>query len=73
MEKVKPNIEKQAARMRIPTLVDKKLATCESFESLMYQFHRHRKTILLFVPMVFQAIYDTLKKDELNDPNTKEQ
>ena len=63
MEKVGPKIEKQATRMRIPTLVDKKLANCKSFESLTYQFRRHGKSISLFVPMVFQAIYETLKKD----------
>ena len=80
MEKVGPKIEKQATRMRMPIPVDETLAvtlrylaTGESFESLMYQFRIHRMTIPLFVPKVCQAMYETLKEEYLNVPNTKEQ
>ena len=80
MEKVGPKIEKQATRMRMPVPVDETLAvtlrylaTGESFESLMYQFRIHRMTIPLFVPKVCQAMYETLKEEYLNVPNTKEQ
>ena len=63
--------------MRMPIPVDEKLtvtlrylATDDSFESLMYQFHMHRKTVSLFV---LKVIYETLKEEYLNVSNTKEQ
>ena len=66
--------------MRMPIPVDEKLtvklcdlATGESFESLMYQLRIHRTTISLVVSIVCQAIYETLKEEYLNFPNTKEQ
>ena len=69
MEKVYPKIEKQATRMRMPIPVDEKLAvtlsylaTGESFESLMYQFCIHRTTLSLFIPIVCQTLYETLKE-----------
>ena len=61
----------------MPIPVDEKLtvtlrylATDDSFESLMYQFHMHRKTVSLFV---LKVIYETLKEEYLNVSNTKEQ
>ena len=66
--------------MRMPIPVDEKLtvklcdlATGESFESVMYQFRIHRTIISLVVSIVRQAIYETLKEEYLNFPNTKEQ
>ena len=63
--------------MRMPIPVDEKLtvtlrylATDDLFESLMYQFHMHRKTVSLFV---LKVIYETLKEEYLNVSNTKEQ
>ena len=65
--------------MRMPIPVDEKLtvtlrylATDDSFESLMYQFHMHRKTVSLFVLKVCKVIYETLKEEYLNVSNTKE-
>ena len=39
----------------------------------MYRFRIHRTTISLFVHIVCQAIYETLKEEYLDVPNKKEQ
>ena len=77
--KVKPYIQGRRTHLREPISAEEKLAvtlrflaTCESYQRLMYQFRIHQSTISLFVPKVCQVIYDVLCEDYFNMPSSEE-
>ena len=66
--------------MRLPISAEEKLAitlrflaTGESYESLIYQFRVHRRTIGKFVPEVCKVIFNCLKSEYLRMPSSKEE
>ena len=78
LQKVKPFIQKQNTHLRPSIPAEERLAitlrwlaTGESFESLMYQYRVHSRTISLFIPEVCAQIYNVLREDYLRMPRTE--
>ena len=77
---VEPLISGERTHLREPVSAGEKLtvtlrfiATGETYKSLGFKYRMSHSTISLFVPKVFDAIYNELKDEHFKLPSTREE